>query len=223
MKKERIFLSFLLALLCIGAVSLWAGSSRAVRAVHEDLSSHILRFHVLANSDSEEDQALKLSVRTAVLDYLEESLPEDSDLASTKAFLASHEAEIQKIAEDLISSAGFDYQVSLSLEPWYFPTKAYGDLTFPCGTYDAFRIIIGDGDGKNWWCVLYPSLCFVDTTCGIVPEDSKEELQAILDEDTYETLLPSEKSPGKPSAQTTDKSSRPQIRFRLAEWLAELF
>ena len=217
MKKDRILLSLLLALLCMGAVSLWISSDRAVRAVHEDLAGHILRFHVLANSDSDEDQALKLSVKSAVLDYLETSLPEDADLASTKAFLSSHETEIKKIAEDLIASAGFDYSVSLSLEPWYFPTKAYGDLTFPCGTYEAFRIIIGDGNGKNWWCVLYPSLCFVDVASGDVPEDSKEELQAFLDEDTYETLLPSEAAGSKAA------EPRPQIRFRLAEWLAELF
>lgn len=223
MKKERIFLSFLLALLCMGAVSLWISSGRAVQAVHEDLASHILRFHVLANSDSEEDQALKLSVKTAVLDYLESALPEDSDLESTKAFLAAHEAEIKKIAEDLISSAGFDYSVSLSLEPWYFPTKAYGDLTFPCGTYEAFRIVIGDGGGKNWWCVLYPALCFVDATHGIVPENSKEELQGILDEDTYETLLPPEKTADHSFGQGSSESARPQIRFRLAEWLTELF
>ncbi len=211
MKKERIILGFLLALLCVGAISLWLSTDRAVRAVHEDLTGHILRFHVLANSDSEEDQALKLSVKAAVLDYLETALPEDADLASTKAFLSAHKADIKKIAEDLIDSAGFDYSVSLSLEPWYFPTKAYGDLTFPCGTYEAFRIIIGDGDGKNWWCVLYPSLCFVDVASGVVPEDSKEELKTILDEDTYETLLPAE------------KDTKPQIRFRLAEWLTELF
>ncbi|MCI8465641.1 MAG: stage II sporulation protein R [Lachnospiraceae bacterium] len=235
MKKERIFLCLLLTLLCVGAVSLWNASSRAAKAVHEDLADHILRFHVLANSDSEEDQALKLSVKAAILDYLEEALPEDSDLGTTKRFLAAHEVEIQKIAENLIASAGFDYSVTLSLEPWYFPTKSYGDLTFPCGTYEAFRVVIGEGGGKNWWCVLYPSLCFVDATCGIVPEDSKEELQTILDEDTYETLLPTE-APSEASskevsqdaetqASKTDSSgsSRPQIRFRLAEWLKELF
>ncbi len=217
MKKDRIFLSFLLTLLCTGTLFLWISSSRAVQAVHEDLAGHILRFHVLANSDSEEDQALKLSVKAAVLDYLEASLPEDADLASTKAFLTSHEAELKKIAEDVIASAGFDYSVSFSLEPWYFPTKSYGDLTFPCGTYDAFRIVIGDGEGKNWWCVLYPYLCFVDAACGIVPEDSKEELQTLLDEDTYEALLPDGEKSGQPASET-----RPRIRFRLAEWLAEL-
>lgn len=221
MKKERFILSFLLALLCMGALSLWISSFRAVEAAREDLSAHVLRFHVLANSDSEEDQALKLAVKTAVLDYMEEGLPEDADLDATREFLLSHEAEIKKIAEDLISSAGFDYPVALSLEPWYFPTKAYGDLTFPCGTYEAFRIVIGEGGGKNWWCVLYPSLCFVDATNGIVPEDSKEELQTVLDEDTYEALL----TPGSSSQKNTGETEQahPRIRFRLAEWFAELF
>ncbi|MCI9487032.1 MAG: stage II sporulation protein R [Lachnospiraceae bacterium] len=224
MKKEQIFLGFLLALLCTGTVFLWISSARTVQAVHDDLSDHILRFHVLANSDSDEDQTLKLSVKTAVLNYLETALPENADLESTKAFLAAHEAEIRKIAEDQIASAGFDYSVSLSLEPWYFPTKSYGDLTFPCGTYEAFRIVIGDGGGKNWWCVLYPSLCFVDVTSGIVPEDSREELRTILDEDTYETLLPAETASESQTetAGGADGDTRPRIRFRLVEWLASL-
>ncbi len=219
MKKERIILSFLLALLCTGTIFLWKTSAQTAQAVHEDLSDHILRFHVLANSDSDEDQALKLSVKTAVLNYLENALPDNADLESTKVFLENHESDIKKIAEDTISSAGYDYSVSIFLEPWYFPTKSYGDLTFPCGTYDALRIVIGDGGGKNWWCVLYPSLCFVDATYGVVPEDSKEELQTILDEDTYEALLPSENALEKPA----QKAEKPRIRFRLAEWLAELF
>lgn len=224
MKKEQIFLGFLLTLLCTGTVFLWISSARTVQAVHDDLSDHILRFHVLANSDSDEDQTLKLSVKTAVLNYLETALPENADLESTKAFLAAHEAEIRKIAEDQIASAGFDYSVSLSLEPWYFPTKSYGDLTFPCGTYEAFRIVIGDGGGKNWWCVLYPSLCFVDVTSGVVPEDSREELRTILDEDTYEALLPAETASESQTetAGGADGDARPRIRFRLVEWLASL-
>ncbi len=207
MKEKRIFLTFFLILLCGGAVCLFLSGNRTAEAVREDLSSHILRFHVLANSDSEEDQALKLSVKTAVLDYLEATLPEDADLGSTKAFLTSHEEEIRQTALEVIHEAGYDYGVSLSLEPWYFPTKTYGDLTFPCGTYEAFRIVIGEGEGKNWWCVLYPSLCFVDAAYSVVPEDSKTELRSILDEDTYETL----------------EGERPQIRFKLFDWIRGLF
>ena len=110
--------------------------------------------------------------------------------------------------------------MSLFLEPWYFPTKVYGDLTFPCGTYEAFRIVIGDGAGKNWWCVLYPSLCFVDATWGVVPEESKEELRTILDEDTYAALQTEDRS----ASDTSDSSPKEvRVRFRLIEWLEGLF
>ncbi|MCD2491993.1 stage II sporulation protein R [Lacrimispora sp. NSJ-141] len=215
MKKERLALTFLLALLCLVSLALWLSASRSVQTVHEDLSSHILRFHVLANSDSEEDQALKLKVKASVLEYLEEALPENAGLEETKTFIESHEGEIHKITSSVISEEGYDYSVSLYLEPWYFPTKSYGDLTFPCGTYEAFRVVIGEGNGKNWWCVLYPSLCFVDATYGVVPEDSKQELKDDLRPDTYASLVDEdEKKAG---------NEKPEISFRLVEFLSSLF
>lgn len=220
MKKQRIILSLLLFLLCAGAGFLCFSASRTVTAIHQELSEKILRFHILANSDSDEDQALKLTVKAAVLHYIEENLPEDSGLEETKAFLKAHKTEIQKTAEAVIEKEGFDYPVSLFLEPWYFPTKVYGDLTFPCGTYEAFRIVIGDGAGKNWWCVLYPSLCFVDAAWGVVPEESKEELRTILDEDTYAALQTEDRS----ASDTSDSSPKEiRVRFRLIEWLEGLF
>lgn len=208
MNKKQLSLTFLLILLCLTSLSLWLTSSDLVETVHEDLADNILRFHVLANSDSEEDQALKLKVKNAVLDYMKKGLSEDADLEDTKEFIKVNATDIKTLAESIISEEGYTYPVSLSLEPWYFPTKSYGDLTFPCGTYEAFRIVIGDGDGKNWWCVLYPSLCFVDVSYGIVPEDSKETLKNTLDEDTYASLLSSEK---------------PQFSFKLWEILTSLF
>lgn len=207
MKRKQSLLTLLLILLLAGAVRLLLTADRAAEAVREDLSSHILRFHVLANSDSEEDQALKLSVKEAVLSYLEEALPAEADLEATKAFIASHEDELRSVSLSVIRGAGYSYDVTILLEPWYFPTKTYGDLTFPCGTYDALRILIGEGEGKNWWCVLYPSLCFVDGTCAVVPEGSRNQLKTVLDEDTYETL----------------EGKRPRIRFRLFDWISGLF
>ena len=214
MNKKQMILCILLAFLCLSSLSLWLGASRSVQAVHEDLSEHILRFHVLANSDSEEDQALKLKVKTAVLDYMQAILPKNAGLEETKTFIKNNETRIHAVADSVITREGYDYPVSLHLEPWYFPTKTYGDLTFPCGTYEAFRIVIGKGEGKNWWCVLYPSLCFVDATYSTVPEDSKEELKSILDEDTYNSL----------SRQNKNASEKKvQISFKLGEFLSSLF
>lgn len=213
MRKKKLLLSLLLILLCAASVSLFLDTSPSVEAVREDLSEHILRFHVLANSDSEEDQALKLQVKSAVLEYLEQEIPQDADLKETKDLIRSRWNAIHDLAVSVITAAGKDYPVSLYLEPWYFPTKTYGDLTFPCGTYDAFRIVIGKGEGQNWWCVLYPSLCFVDSTYSVVPDESKARLGAILKEDTYDALR----------GQNAESDTKPKISFRLFEFFSSLF
>ena len=145
--------------------------------------------------------------RDALLQEINEELPDDADLSDTKAYLSSHEALLQETACRIVRQNGFDYPVEFRLEPWYFPTKTYGDMTFPSGTYDAFRVIIGKGEGKNWWCVLYPSLCFIDSTYSIVPDSSKAALRDTLQADTYESLL----------------QQKPQAGFRLGEWLKRLF
>ena len=205
--RKSIYLRILLVLLCTGTMILIILTEKKAVQIQSDLADHVLRFHVLANSDSEEDQALKRKVRDALLQEINEELPDDADLSDTKAYLSSHEASLQETACRIVRQNGFDYPVEFRLEPWYFPTKTYGDMTFPSGTYDAFRVIIGKGEGKNWWCVLYPSLCFIDSTYSIVPDSSKAALRDTLQADTYESLL----------------HQKPQAGFRLGEWLKRLF
>ena len=205
--RKSIYLQILLVLLCTGTMILIILTEKKAVQIQSDLADHVLRFHVLANSDSEEDQALKRKVRDALLQEINKELPDDADLSDTKAYLSSHEALLQETACRIVRQNGFDYPVEFRLEPWYFPTKTYGDMTFPSGTYDAFRVIIGKGEGKNWWCVLYPSLCFIDSTYSIVPDSSKAALRGTLQADTYESLL----------------HQKPQAGFRLGEWLKRLF
>ena len=205
--RTSLFLRILLVLLCAGTMILMIVTEKKAVQIQSDLSDHVLRFHVLANSDSEEDQALKLKVRDALLEKINAELPDNADLSDTKAYLSSHEETLRETANRIIRQNGFDYPVEFQLEPWYFPVKTYGDMTFPSGTYDAFRVIIGKGEGKNWWCVLYPSLCFLDSTYSIVPDSSKAALHDSLQEDTYESLL----------------HAKPQAGFRLGEWLKRLF
>ena len=90
----------------------------------------------------------------------------------------------------------------------YFPMKSYGDITFPAGYYDALRVTIGRAEGKNWWCVLFPNLCFVDVVHGVVPEESKQQLENILTEEEYESLFQWDKSPYR-------------IRFRFLDWFTQ--
>lgn len=154
----------------------------------QSLAQGVFRFHVLANSDSEEDQALKMEVKEAVLSYMEETMPKTSDAAQTKAWAQEHRSEIQRVAERVIAEEGYDYEVTVKVTTCYFPDKTYGDVFFPAGEYEALRIEIGAARGQNWWCVLYPNLCFLDATHAVVPEEGKQELREVLTDDEYEMV-----------------------------------
>lgn len=165
------------------------GRSTDGEEIQDNIAQHVLRFHVLANSDSSEDQALKLKVKEAVVDYLATYLDlENLSLPEAEQIVMEKREDVITLAESVIRENGYDYGVTAELVTDYFPVKSYGDLTFPAGEYEAFRIKIGNAEGKNWWCILYPPLCFVDVTYGYVPEESKESLKNILEEDAYEVI-----------------------------------
>lgn len=155
----------------------------------ESISNSVIRFHIRANSDSEDDQALKLKVRDAVLTYLEPELAEAENLNEARTIMEKHLADIETIALSVIQEEGYDYDVQAYLTREEFPLKSYGDLLFPAGEYEALRVDIGSSEGGNWWCVMYPGLCFVDTASGVVATEGKEELQQILTPEEYEALL----------------------------------
>ena len=162
--KYRI--SLCISALCFLTAFLIALSARqqGSEALASRIAPEILRFHILANSDSDEDQQLKMEVKGLVIDYVNENLGENATKETTAAWLTDHSEAIEDMAHRYLLSRGKDYPVSLMLTRDYFPTKAYGDMVFPCGTYDAARITIGSGNGHNWWCVLYPGLC--RSACG---------------------------------------------------------
>lgn len=157
----------------------------------EALAGEVLRFHVLANSDSGEDQAAKMQVKEAVLAYMKRSMPEGRGIEETKAWAASHLGEIEDISMAALKEAGSQDTVSAELTADKFPAKTYGDVTFPAGTYEALRIRIGEAKGQNWWCCLYPNLCFTDAVHAVVPEEGKQELREVLSEDEYEMVTAS--------------------------------
>lgn len=156
--------------------------------VQESLASKVIRFHVLANSDSEEDQALKMQVKEAVVNYIYNNTLGYTSLEDTRDFLESNCDRIIEIASGIINDNGYDYAVNAGLTYSEFPEKSYGDVTFPEGAYESFTITIGNGDGHNWWCVLYPPLCFVDASTGVLPDSSKELLQEELTDDEYDAI-----------------------------------
>lgn len=154
-----------------------------------DVTEEVIRFHVRANSDSEEDQALKLEVRDAILQELGPELGQADNKDAAREIMENNLDRIEEIGEEVIREAGYDYEVHAYLTEEEFPIKDYGDLRFPAGEYEALRVDIGKKNGGNWWCVMYPGLCFVDAAGGVVPAEGKEELQQILTPEEYEEIL----------------------------------
>lgn len=133
----------------------------------------LIRFHVLANSDKPEDQQLKLKVRDAVIAYLAPQLEHLTDPEDARQVVVENEGKLIDIAQHVIVENGANYPVSIEFGIFDFPVKSYGNFVLPAGKYEAVRILIGNAEGKNWWCVLFPPLCFIDiTNAAAVPTDN---------------------------------------------------
>lgn len=185
--KERyviVILSLLLAAMVTWFL-MWKTGIEAGKQMQEHLAGEVLRFHILANSDSEEDQALKITVRDRILDYLKVEMPETKDAKETARWIRRHMDELEALGRRTVAEQGYDYPVNAAVTTCWFPDRTYGDLIFPAGNYEALRIELGDADGHNWWCVLYPSLCFQDAANAVFPEESKQKLQNVLVEEEY--------------------------------------
>ena len=159
-KGEVIILIALSALLLFG---LWLEREQT------EVSDSVLRLHVLANSDRAEDQALKLKVRDAVLQEAKAILPESSSVREAEKVLGKNLERLAAAGAAVVAEEGYDYPVSAELKDTWFPTKEYDDFSLPAGEYRALRIVIGDEEGQNWWCVVFPPLCL-----GAVAETTQE-------------------------------------------------
>ena len=184
-KKHIITLAILIGVIVTYILSANAENDTNMQ---ESIASKVIRFHVLANSDSDEDQALKLKVKDAVVDYLNPYMSESESLEESKEILEAHTGKLTEIAKQTIVDEGYDYSVNAYFCEDYFPAKSYGDVTLPAGEYTAFRIEIGEHEGKNWWCILYPPLCFIDASYGVLPDESKDLLKNVLDEDEFNAV-----------------------------------
>lgn len=172
--------------------------------LQKGIAKEIIRFHIIANSDTEEDQTLKLEMKEQVVTYLQEALAEADDIEEARKIMNVQLLQIEQDTNKAMAKKGFSYEAKATLTYCDFPVKKYGDMVFPAGKYEALRIEIGQAKGKNWWCVMFPSLCFVEGTYGIVPEESKEELEGVLTEEEYETL-------------TLQEEKRPVIKWKVVE------
>lgn len=200
-KLKYIFVLLLLLILFI-----FVSANSYANTISQDLSKNFFRLHILANSDSKEDQALKLKVRDAVITYMEtlcyDGLTKDDAVSLT----TEHLDDFKTIAQNVLKENGSNYDVNLEIGNFYFPTKEYGNISLPAGFYDGLKIEIGKAQGQNWWCSLFPPLCFVDISSGIIDEKSEEELKENLSNEEFAII--------------TSDSEEIKLKFKLVELLS---
>ena len=146
-------IALMLGILIAVVAGSWLGQEQ------RELADSVIRLHVIANSDSEADQALKLAVRDRVLEQAETLYPEGATLEQAQAALEGNLSALAAAGRAVVEEQGWDYPVSATLEDCWFPTKEYEGFSLPAGTYTALRVTVGEGKGRNWWCVAFPPLC----------------------------------------------------------------
>ncbi|MEE0595513.1 MAG: stage II sporulation protein R [Agathobacter sp.] len=167
------------------------------------IADKILRFHVLANSDSKEDQEVKKKVRDAVGAMMEPKLAGSTNLEETEAIVQRSMANIVEVATETLEENGYYYGASARLANVEFPVKSYGAYTFPAGEYEALQVTLGEGEGHNWWCVLYPNMCFRGSVYEVPSDEAKHALREVLTPEEYEDIF---------------RHGKYQIRFKFLEY-----
>ena len=189
MKKfKRLKIGRIFVILILLSLFILISAISYVDAVSNNIADSVFRLHVIANSDSKEDQELKLKVRDKLLSYMNIISKDSTNKQEAMQIANEHKEEFTQIAEKVIKENGYNYTVNVQIGKADFPTKYYGDITLPAGTYDALKVQIGEAKGQNWWCVMFPPLCFVDVSTGIVPDNSKQELKQSLDNEEYDLI-----------------------------------
>ncbi|OGO79210.1 MAG: stage II sporulation protein R [Clostridiales bacterium GWB2_37_7] len=153
-----------------------------------DVADKLIRLHVVANSDSVEDQDLKRKVRDEVIKQMSPSFEGLKDVSQVKQVILDNLSLIEQTAAKVVAEAQKGYGVKVVFDNFDFPTKEYGSLTLPAGNYQALKIVLGKGEGQNWWCVMFPPLCFIDIAHGVVPKQTMEQLKLSLSEEEYRLL-----------------------------------
>lgn len=209
--RLSILILSLIVIISIMTISI-SGEVKKISTLSEDYKDKLIRFHVIANSDSEEDQNLKLKVRDAIINYLQPKLLESESIEESELIIKKEYDELENISKNIILENGYDYDVKVGIDYSEFPTKQYSNVVLPAGEYKALRIIIGEGKGKNWWCVMFPPLCFVDEQKGIIDKETDDKLREVLTEEEYELI----------SQKTSKQVNRVQIKFKIVEIIQDI-
>ena len=199
-KRLTLIFFLLIAFIIVSAISY-------ASAISENISNSVFRLHVIANSDSEEDQNLKYIVRDKLLEYMNTLTSGITSNDAAIEIAKAHEKDFYNIAKKTIKENGYAYDVKVEIGNSYFPTKYYGDISLPAGFYDSLKVEIGNASGQNWWCVMFPPLCFVDMSTGIVPDESKQTMKETLANEEYAII-----------SDTTSKDI--SFKFKLIEFFA---
>lgn len=201
MKKSKYFIIALLISALFLCLLNW--DSQNVQALQKGIASQVIRFHVLANSDSQEDQKIKLKVRDGVVALVQQKLKKAESKEEAKKIIQKNLSRIKREANKILKEEHYESRAVARLTKEEFPVKVYGDTVFPAGEYETLQVEIGKAEGHNWWCVMYPSLCLVDESVAVVPEESKEKLRDSLTKEEYETI--------------TQEKPAVKYRFKIAE------
>lgn len=215
MRKFLVIIVFFLVALLMLSYSKGEvyGDSNVANSYQQSIASKIIRFHVLANSDSNEDQALKLKVRDKVLAFIAPKMSKSSSVSESKRLLLKYNRDIDMIAQNVVKENGYNYGVKTELSRDSFPIKTYGTITLPEGKYDAYRILIGSAKGHNWWCVMFPPLCFTDITKGNVEvEKTQNEMKKVLTKEEYNMVDNSKAN-----------SNKIVVKFKIVDLIEEFF
>ena len=188
------------------------GEVKDIDKVSKGYKDKLIRFHVLANSDSDEDQELKLKVRDEIIKYLQPMLKQSKSLEQSEQIILSESENIKNIGENIIKENGYTYEVEVKLEYNNFPAKQYSNIVLPAGEYKALRILIGEAKGKNWWCVMFPPLCFVDENNGVIDKETDEKLRSVLTEEEYNLI----------AEDNIEKTKDVKMKFKIVEIIEAL-
>lgn len=216
MKTVKIRLTILiLSFICvIGIMTITiSGEVKKIDNISENYKEKLIRFHVIANSDSDEDQELKLKVRDAIIQYLQPKLIKSSSIEESEEIIKGEYEQLEEISKNIINENGYNYDVKVGIEYTNFPTKQYSNIVLPAGEYKALRIVIGEGQGKNWWCVMFPPLCFVDEESGVIDKETDKRLQQVLTKEEYEMITQKDKK----------QTNRVEVKFKIVEILDKFF
>ena len=218
--KFRITLCTILLVGILGIMATYAYAQISkIDRFSDDYKDNLIRFHVLANSDSDEDQNLKLKVRDEVISYLQPKLKDSKSIQESEKIILNEEDKLMDICKETIKENGYDYDVSINLGYSKFPTKQYSSVVLPAGEYKALKIVIGKGQGRNWWCVMFPSLCFVDESKNSVDSSSLEhEIENIEPKNDNITNEDKEKN-----NESNNVNGGVKVRFKIVETIENIF